>query len=211
MLEMLGRQGYETISIPDKITIGNIRSMLESGNPNPIVAEIGIGIGATSKHIAELLNNRGEYHLYDFEGRAKALMNDLSAIGYYNVKIFENSRRHWDSYHWSLLDRVRNCQKEVYDYIYLDGAHTFLHDCLAYILCDKLLKVNGVIDFDDYYWRFLGSAHMSNTRDEFMTQEQIEERQIKLVIDLFVKNNSRYEEVSPNKAYRKLSNSQDYD
>src|SRR5712692_5184921 len=54
MLERIGKPGYETISVPDRITVGNIRSVLESGNRDLVVAEIGIGIGATSKEIAEL-------------------------------------------------------------------------------------------------------------------------------------------------------------
>lgn len=93
----------------------------------------------------------------------------------------------------------------IYDYIYLDGAHVFLHDALAFFLSDRLLKVGGCIDFDDYFWSVEGSKWMAERRHEYMTNEQIEAQQVKLVIDNLVAANRRYEEVTPHKVFRKIA------
>jgi hypothetical protein len=129
MLEkLLDHQQYPLISTPSETTCINIQGVLDSGNTAPVVAEIGIGIGATSREICKILNNRGELHIYDFEGRATELRDDLYELGYTNVRAFENSGRHWDSYNWSLARHLKDGWRNVYDYIYLDGAHTLLHD-----------------------------------------------------------------------------------
>jgi hypothetical protein len=40
-----------------------------------------------------------------------------------------------------------------HDYVFLDGAHTFAIDALTFFLTDRLLKIGGHFDFDDYSWK----------------------------------------------------------
>jgi hypothetical protein len=46
----------------------------------------------------------------------------------------------------------------IFDYCFLDGAHTFSIDALNFFLCDKLTRIGGFIDFDDYNWTLRGSS-----------------------------------------------------
>jgi len=204
MLEHIGTPGFETLSKADDTVCENVLALLNDGH-EPIVAEIGVGIGATTRELARLLDNRGELHLYDFEGKVGELIADLRGLGFENVVGFGNTRRHWDSYNWSLIKQLQESGGPVYDYVYLDGAHTVLHDGLAFFLCDRLLKVGGCMDFDDYFWTVAGSKWMADNRYEFMTEDQVAEQQIKLLIDTLVVPDERYEEVTPHKVYRKIA------
>ena len=203
MLEKIGTPGYETISTANATSTSVLVALLEAGDPAPVVAEIGVGIGATTLAMATCLANRGELHLYDFAEPVADLVSDLSVLGFTNVRGFPNTSRHWDSYNWTLAQKLRNGEQEVYDYIYIDGAHTFAVDALAFVLCDRLLKPGGYLEFDDYNWCFAGSRWMRETRRQFMTDEQIQTPQVGMVIDLFLRDNAGYEPVQPNRLYRK--------
>jgi hypothetical protein len=205
MLEKINARGFETLSKADEVVCQNVTELMERGVADPVVAEIGVGVGATSRELARILDNRGALHLYDFESRLSELIADLEELGYRNVIGFGNSTKYWDSYNWSLLCQIEGTPGPIYDYIYLDGAHVFLHDALAFILSDRLLKVGGCIDFDDYFWSVAGSKWMADRRHEFMTNEQIEAQQVKLVVENLVVPNPRYEEVTPHKVYRKIA------
>lgn len=205
MLEKINAPGFETLSKADEVVCRNVAAVLERGVTNPIVAEIGVGVGATSLELARILDNRGALHLYDFESKLQELLADLTALGHRNVVGFGNSTKYWDSYNWSLLRQIARNDAPIYDYVYLDGSHVFLHDGLAFFLCDRLLKVGGCIDFDDYFWSVSGSKWLADRRHEYMTDEQIETQQIKLLVDNLVMPNPRYEEVTPHKVYRKIA------
>ncbi len=62
------------------------------------------------------------------------------------------------SYTWFLHDTLRAQLKadgEVepkYDFVYIDGAHTWDVDALAFALADRLLVAGGWILFDDLDW-----------------------------------------------------------
>src|SRR5437764_14797386 len=128
MIERIGTPGYETVSIPNRNAAAVIQALCSAGNDTPVVAEIGVGIGATSLAIAALLDNRGELHLFDFEAKVDELVSDLAGGGFTNIRGFGNTDRHWDSYNWTLGRMILDEKRNVYDYIYIDGAHTFVVD-----------------------------------------------------------------------------------
>ena len=205
MLEKIDTPGFETLSVADATVCENVRKLVEDGHPHPVVAEIGVGVGATTRQLANILEDRGELHLYDFHGKLAELLDDLETLGHGNVKGFGNTTKHWDSYNWSLMKQIHAHTGPIYDYMYLDGSHTFLHDGLAFVLCDRLLKPGGCIDFDDYFWSLSGSKWMADTRHDYLTEEQIEAQQVKVVIETLVEPDPRYEEIVPHKLYRKVA------
>ncbi|HUS12863.1 MAG TPA: hypothetical protein VMZ30_20505, partial [Pyrinomonadaceae bacterium] len=94
----------------------------------------------------------------------------------------------------------------IYDYVYLDGAHTWNIDALAFFLIDRLLKVGGYIDFDDYHWSPQKSRAMNPLVTRLMfTTSQIREPHVRLIVDLLVKRDPRYAEVKKNKIYKKIA------
>lgn len=96
----------------------------------------------------------------------------------------------------------------IFDYVFIDGAHTWNVDGLTFFLVDLLLRPGGYVDFDDYSWSLANSPSLRPSvfplTAELYTSEQISVAQVSLIVDLLVKPNPRYQEVVPNKIYRKL-------
>jgi predicted O-methyltransferase YrrM len=205
MLELIGTPGRETISVVNAISGQVIKNLFAQNIMEPVVAEIGVGIGTTTLSIAQMLNNQGQLHLFDFEESVMELTHDLAARGFLNVRGHGNTSRHWDSYNWTLGKMILGGDTELFDYIYIDGAHTFGTDALAFFLCDKLLKTGGFIEFDDHDWTFQSSRWMQDIRHEFMTDEQIATPQVAMVIDLCLTNNKSYETIMPKRLFRKVA------
>jgi predicted O-methyltransferase YrrM len=172
------------------------------------VAEIGVYTGLTSAGLAQFLGGEGELHLFDFEDTAERVKQKLAEQGYRNVFVHGNTHKTLDSYNWSLMKLLQQHDQPMFDYIFLDGAHTWNVDALTFFLADRLLKTGGHLDFDDYDWS-IGSSPSLNPKvyprtRKLYTEEQIAEKQVKLIVDLLVKTNPRYVEVVPNKIYRKI-------
>ncbi|MDQ3678046.1 MAG: class I SAM-dependent methyltransferase [Actinomycetota bacterium] len=172
-------------------------------------AEIGVYKGDTSRKIADHLAGKGEIHLFDFDDNVARVVSGLRAAGHENIVAHGNSRKLMDSYNWSLMRLLREHPEPLFDYVFLDGAHTWGFDALAFLLLDRLLVDGGCMDFDDYWWTAARSPTMNpevfQATSKLYTEEQIEERQVALVVDLLVRRDPRYEEVVENKIFRKRS------
>jgi predicted O-methyltransferase YrrM len=170
-------------------------------------AEVGVYKGHTAARIADLLGGDGEIHLFDYADRVEPVAQALRAAGHANVVAHPNSRRLLDSYNWSLMRVLEQRGAGVFDYVFLDGAHTWAHDALAFALADRLLAPGGYVDFDDYRWSLRASPSMNPQAfpevERLYTDEQIDARQVALVVDLLVRTDPRYEEVVPDKVFRK--------
>jgi predicted O-methyltransferase YrrM len=202
MLEKIG-PGAPTISTPAKGMAERIEAIVAT-NPSACIAEIGVGIGATTLSLAKAMNNRGQLHIFDFQESVDELKADLAALGFQNVVAHGNTHRHWDSYHWSLANLLsQRGGRPLFDFIYLDGSHLLIHDLPAFVLADKLLKKGGMIEFDDYSWRWTQSNWMRDVRPQYVTDEQAGTPQVKMLVDLFVKTNPRYRTISRNRLYQK--------
>jgi hypothetical protein len=172
-----------------------------------VIAEVGIYEGHTSRQIAEFLAGDGELHLFDFADRVDEVVAQLHEAGYHNIVGYGNSRKLLDSYNWSLMRVLQQNSTPIYDYVFLDGAHVWALDALAFFLIDRLLKPGGYIDFDDYGWSVAISPALNPVAfpktAELYTAEQIQERQVAIVVDLLVKRDTRYVEVVKNKIFQK--------
>ena len=189
---------------PDAVTM----QMVERFRPE-VIAEIGVWKGGTTRALAEFLDGKGELHLFDFEEQLADVAGQLANKGYRNVVLHPNTTCTYDSYNWSLMQLVRDNPQPIFDYVYLDGAHTWAVDGFAFYLVDRLLKVGGYLDFDDYDWSMASSSAMHprsrpETTIEYTT-DQINTPNIKLVVDLLVRPDPRYVEVVPKKVFRKVA------
>src|SRR5215218_3574756 len=159
-------------------------------------AEIGVYRGDTALQIASHLDGEGEIHLFDFEDRVADVAARLRDAGHENVVGHGNSRRLMDSYNWSLMSLLRDRSEPAFDYVFLDGVHTWGHDALAFLLADRLLAEGGYMDFDDYWWTIARSPSMGPeafpAATKLYTAEQMEERQVALVVNLLVRGDARY-------------------
>lgn len=90
--------------------------------------------------LARFLNGRGVLHLFDYGDVAIRVRDRLATEGLKNVAVHGCSRCSHDSYNWNLMRLLRDAPELRFDYVYLDGAHTWETDGLAFFLCDMLLK-----------------------------------------------------------------------
>jgi predicted O-methyltransferase YrrM len=171
------------------------------------IAEFGIYEGHTSLKFAEFLGGEGELHLFDYQDRVEDVARKLHSVGYTNVRTFGSSYKLMDSYNWTLGKLLEENSEPIYDYVFLDGAHTWAVDALTTFLIDRLLKPGGFIDFDDYDWTLATSPALNPSRfpltGKMYTDEQIRTKQVKMICDAVVRNDPRYREIIPNKIFQK--------
>ncbi len=217
MINRLADPKHTTIRKPSSDVISILRQLISSDN-KLCVAEIGVGVGATTREIYSIVGNSGHIHLFDFGDTLRALQRELESEDIKNITIYPNTRKKFDSYNWSLANLLKNQRSkgkaEIFDFVYLDGAHSFHHDAPAAVILKELVKKNGVILFDDYLWSFAASPTANpnvnkSTGDDY-TEEQINKPHVALICDLFFDHDSNfekldlgYERVESRRAYRK--------
>lgn len=171
------------------------------------VAEFGILKGATSLEIAKHLDGSGSLWLFDFEHNVNYVAQLLGEHGFSNVHGYGCSTKPLDSYNWPLMKILEQNHYPMWDYVFLDGAHTWNVDALTFLLADRLLQVGGFMDFDDYGWSLAKSPSLNPEAfpptAELYTEEQIEVKQVKKVVDILVRRDRRYVEIVPNKIFQK--------
>lgn len=153
MIEKIGLNYYEKLSIPNKLFIEYI-AKLKKEKCSVSIAEIGIGIGATAVEAINRLTREDTYFIFDYQSKVEELSAELKfAEDMPKIKCMGNSRHLADSYVWSLchlLERqyAKN-EKGLFDLVLLDGSHDFTIDLAACALIIELLKPGAYLLIDD--------------------------------------------------------------
>ena len=166
-------------------------------------AEFGIYEGSTAFAIASYFPNCHLY-LFDYQTTIGRYIKRFESFGN-RVQFFGNSDRYLDSYNWSLANLIAANPKIKFDYVFLDGAHTLAVDGLTFFIAKFVLNEGGYIDFGDYNWRVTGSSLDPSKVPQMSyqyTQEQMDDYQVKRIINLFVTPDSDFSEVVENKVYQ---------
>ena len=197
-------------SYPRVVAVGSANhetlKFIEEVKPKSI-AEIGVYKGHTTKEIIKIIDKKTKLYLFDFHDRLEVLSKELKKLGFNNFECYSNTYKYLDSYNTSLNKVWVKNKKPIFDYIFLDGAHTFPIDALTFFICDLLLQKGGYIDFDDYDWSLKSSP--SQGPDVFpltkklYSDEQINEKGIKILIENYVEVSGKYEVIIKNKIYKK--------
>ncbi len=93
-------------------------------------------------------------------------------------------------------------QNGIWDLIYLDGSHNYLVDGMATIYLKQLLKVNGIIIFDDMKWTL--SVSSNKKTNKFYTDEQIKTPHVSLIVNTLLRTDKRFEELSDSNSERAI-------
>ena len=173
------------------------------------VAELGIGVGATTLQVLKFLDENDTYYAFGFEDTVKDFEQDLQ-VGNLGIKCRvvtkSNSHEAWDSYNWNLSNMIFEMRERkeagIFDVVYLDGAHAFLFDGLAVCLLKELIKDGGYLILDDLFWTFSGVAWGRNFGPGKLTKEQMEDKQILRVQELFLTPDPNWERLSSPKDWR---------
>ena len=103
------------------------------------------------------------------------------------------------SYNWELMKIIERqtsqgvCQP-IFDFCFIDGAHSWEVDGLAFLLVEKLLKPSGWILFDDLDWTYSLSAACKNIEwVKKLPEEQRTTPQVQRLFSLLVCQHPNFE------------------
>jgi predicted O-methyltransferase YrrM len=165
------------------------------------ILELGFQHGVSTNYFAAALDELGSGKILTIDREIarneNPNINELSkktALDKYIEVIFANT-----SYIWELRKLIKHNienpdKAKLFDFCFIDGAHSFETDGFAFLLVDKLLNDGGIILFDDINWSYASSPTLKDT--DFVKQMSNEERnaeQINDVIELLVATNPNYE------------------
>ena len=206
MLERLNKPGFESISKPSSEAIEVLRR-LKAERDSLAVAEVGVGIGASTVEFVRIMGGVGTLHLFDFQDVVEQLIEDLNLLDVsqgIHIIPHGNGRQKFNSYAWSLATMAAACRRErvsleLFDFVYLDGGHAFHHDAPSCLVLKEMIKPGGYLVFDDMYWTFNASPVMNpqkkpSIRDDY-SDEQLSIPHVELVVDLFMRTDDRFEQI----------------
>lgn len=118
--------------------------------------EVGCAYGLSSLHICEALRNRpGANHI---------IIDPNQMNGWHDIGIFNLKKAQIDFFklisepsELALPDLLRS-QPESFDFIFIDGWHTFDQTMLDIFYANRLIRVGGYIVVDDCGWRSVSAA-----------------------------------------------------
>lgn len=201
MIEKIGKKEYRLISTPAENVLSIIEIKKKFISKPLSVAEIGIGIGATSLEIVKRLNEKDKYFFFSYDSDVNELEKDLKNLDYCTCKLYPmgNTKCTYDSYSWNLAKLLCNGEEELFDVAYLDGAHSFFHDGLSCVLLKKLIKKGGVIVFDDIHWSFDNSPTLNPQKNPITStlynEEQLRSEQVLMVVNVFMEKDNEWERI----------------
>jgi predicted O-methyltransferase YrrM len=162
--------------------------------------ELGTGHGTSTAYIAAALDEKGTGHLTTID-RPDALERDPNV----NEVLRQLGLQQWvtpiqaSSYNRVLMRMLEEATDKAatepcLDFCFLDGAHTWETDGLAFLLVDRLLRPGSFIVLDDLAWSFADSPSLRDTeRVRAMTQDERDEHQVHKVVELLIRTSPGYQ------------------
>jgi predicted O-methyltransferase YrrM len=161
------------------------------------ILELGFRHGVSTCYMSAALAAMGGGSIVtiDLESARNAKPNIeelLTAVGQRDrVQIFYEPT----SYTWRLMKMLEQSPIPQFDLCYLDGAHNWFVDALAFFLVDRLLKPGGWIIFDDLDWTYASSPALKDS--EYVRNMPADERtttQVRKIYELLVKTHPSYDD-----------------
>lgn len=161
------------------------------------ILELGFEHGVSSCYLAAALDEIGQGKLttIDLESARSVKPNIESLLNKLNLTSYVDIYYEPTSYIWRLMKFIEKKPDPMFDFCYLDGAHSWFVDGFAFFLVDKLLTPGGWIILDDVDWTFSTSLELKKTQlVKNMPPEERDTPQVRKVYELLVKTQSDYDE-----------------
>jgi predicted O-methyltransferase YrrM len=190
--EQIGQFSFQPLTSP---ATGRLLYEFASSGGVEEILELGCAHGTSTAYLAAALEAKGAglvrtFDREDARDRDPNLFTVLQHVGVeHRVKpILSRS-----SYTWELMRLVEErTEGEVthplFDFCFLDGAHTWETDGLAFLLVDRLMKPDRWIVFDDVNWTLGSSPTLRDTsRVKALAPEERTTPHVRKIIDLLVR------------------------
>lgn len=174
---------------------------VQQSNINDIL-ELGTHHGSSACYMAAALQEKGSGSVVTIDLKsARELspgiigLRKSTGLRAFIQPVFADS-----SYTWELKRLIEQQQSPqgqtnpLFDFCYLDGAHSWETDGMAFFLVEKLLKPGGWILFDDIDWSYGNSPSLKET--DFVKAMPAEERdsaQVERIFSLLVKQHPAFD------------------
>lgn len=159
------------------------------------ILELGCAHGTSTAYLAAALDAKGiglvrTFDREDAQEREPNLFTVLQHVGVQNRVKPTLSK---SSYTWELMKILEertggDVTSPLFDFCFLDGAHTWETDGLAFLLVDRLLRPDRWIVLDDVNWTLGSSPTLRDTpRVKALPDDERTTPHVRRVIDLLVR------------------------
>jgi predicted O-methyltransferase YrrM len=163
------------------------------------VLELGFGHGTSTAYMAAALAEKGAGSVTTID-RAAALSRKPNihqvfenlGLDAYLLPLYSSSSYNWEL--MRLIERQASGAETVtcFDFCFIDGAHTWETDGLAFLLADKLLRPDRWVLFDDLRWTIASSPYTKTEKLETVSADELNTPQIAKVFDMLVRTHPGY-------------------
>lgn len=159
--------------------------------------ELGFFHGKSSAFMAATLRDMGEGHLTTIDRRngLKRDPNIFQVLKELDLLPWVTASYEQGSFNWKLMRMLEAEERPVFDFCYIDAAHTWDDTGFGFFLVDKLLAPNGWILFDDLDFVYETLVKPGEKMPDFlmrMGKEERETRQVRNVWEMLVKEHPGY-------------------
>lgn len=175
-----------------------IYDFVRNAGPRKIL-ELGFAHGVGACYMAAALDElgQGEITCVDRHSAKDRAPNIDQLLAKTDLSRFARPVYCEHSYTWTLLEMIEENTRNgvctpIYDFVFIDGAHLFEPDALAFYLSDKLLKPGGWLLFDDLYWTLHSSEFQSEPWVKNLSRQERESPHIDKVFNVLVRQHPNY-------------------
>ena len=163
------------------------------------ILELGFAHGVSACYMAAALEELGEGRIVTIDnvsarqrGPGIDELLERTGLGRYVEAVYAAN-----TYTWELMKLIERNTRDgrcepAFDFCYIDGAHAWEPDGLAFFLVDKLLRPGGWILFDDMDWSYESSSLRDTDFVRAMPADQQTTAQVRQVYSLLVLQHPAY-------------------
>jgi predicted O-methyltransferase YrrM len=158
--------------------------------------ELGFAHGVSTCYIAAALEavGRGQLTSVDVKASLERTPSAEELLDRAGLTHRVELVREQTSYNW-FLHRTLRAQlnhgriQPIYDFCFIDGAHTWVDDGFAFTLVDKLLKPGGWVLFDDLNWK-------PDDAGQGLDSEEDRLAEVREILDLLVMTHPAFDQLN---------------
>lgn len=157
--------------------------------------ELGVAHGVSTAYIAGALHELGRGRLTAVDKlppRTDPTVHDL--LRRLRLEDYVDVRFEQRSYTWFLMRHLEQSPIPLFDFCFLDGAHTWDVDGFAFLLVDRILRPGGWILLDDLDWCIANSPTLKDAEwVQRLPREERETCQLRKVWDILITRHPDYD------------------